>query len=461
MPYDEHLEQSVLGSLISDANSYGKVCEVLDTDCFYTSFHKKVWEAICACAKEGKGIDIFTVANKVAALTENNDIGTVHINISMLAAKGEWLGLRTHAELLQEYSKKRKLILLGAQLMDGGAETYTESSFLLGAAQKAISDIALGGGRESFSLKTLFADLHKGISLNLDDEYREKRMTYTGFSELDKMHSFSTGSLVVVAAYPSHGKTSLATTIAVNAARAGTKVGFFSMEMSQKEIAARILSIRTGVPSNRILYEKLNTDEMARIDAAIGEASSLGYADNIIIDPSKGYTIEALAASINSMKQRFDLDGIVVDFLQLMDSSSSTSGREEELAKAARGLKNAAGQHGIWVCLLSQLSRNGYQTQEPNVNLLRGSGQILEAADTVLLLYQAIKDNANYPKPFENVRTTGTAMVKIAKGRNSGTGAFICGFSPEATRFYEMDELPCVERESPIRPQSRPEHIPF
>ena len=461
MPYDDRLEDSVLGSIISDEGSYGKVCDVLDESCFYGSFNKKVWEAICACSEEGKSIDLFTVANKVAAITENNDVGSIHIQVSMLAAKGEWLGLRSHAEILQELSKKRKLILLGAQLISGGSETSTEASYLLGAAQAAISDISLGGGRETFTLKSIFTDIYKGINLNFDDEYREKRMTETGFRELDKMHSFSPGNLVVIAAYPSHGKTSLATTIAVNATRKTKKVGFFSMEMTDDEIAARVLSIRTGIPSNRILYEKLNSEEVAKIDAAMGEAESLGYAENLIIDPSKGYTIEALTASINSMKQRFDVDGIVVDYLQLMDSSSRESSREEELAKAARGLKNAAGQHGIWVCLLSQLSRNGNQTQEPNVNLLRGSGQILEAADTVLLLYQPIKDNANFPEPFKNVSTKGTALVKIAKGRNSGTGAFVCGFNPEATRFYDMDELPYYNNTQQQALPQRPEAIPF
>ena len=239
--------------------------------------------------------------------------------------------------------------------------------------------------------------------------------TPTGFREIDRRGGLVPTDLIVIAGGTSQGKTSLATSIAVNAMRAGRKVAFYSMEMDRRQICARILAEKTGASSRAILSGNL----------------------------SDGQYVDSILASMRVMKARHGIAGAVVDYLQILNvnTKSRSDSAEQILADAARRLKNIAKDLGIWVIALSQLNRNGAESQPPALSRLRSSGQIAEAADVVMLLWrpEAYGGSVRFPEPFDQCGTRGMAMVDVAKGRSMGTFRFLCGFDGETTRFYDVD----------------------
>ena len=241
----------------------------------------------------------------------------------------------------------------------------------------------------------------------------------------------------MIAAESSQGKTSLAMNIATNAAMQGARVAVYSMEMSRMQLAARMVSGESDVSSSSILYHRLSE---AQYLSATEAANRLAVA-KIFFDDRATSSMGNILASIRHLKRKENIDGAVVDYLQLLSlSQRSGSTDEQALAEYARQLKNIAKELGIWVIALSQLNRDKLNP-EPNNNRLRGSGQILEAADVVMLLYRPeVYNKDRYPEPFQYVKTEGTAMITISKGRNIGLMQFIVGFDARHTRFYDIDE---------------------
>ena len=231
--------------------------------------------------------------------------------------------------------------------------------------------------------------------------------------------------------------TSLAMNIATNAAMQGARVAVYSMEMSRMQLAARMVSGESDVSSSSILYHRLSE---AQYLSATEAANRLAVA-KIFFDDRATSSMGNILASIRHLKRKENIDGAVVDYLQLLSlSQRSGSTDEQALAEYARQLKNIAKEFGIWVIALSQLNRDKLNP-EPNNNRLRGSGQILEAADVVMLLYRPeVYNKDRYPEPFQYVKTEGTAMITISKGRNIGLMQFIVGFDARHTRFYDIDE---------------------
>lgn len=162
---------------------------------------------------------------------------------------------------------------------------------------------------------------------------------------------------------------------------------------------------------------------------------------------------------------KYDIKGAVVDYLQLVNTKELGMNREQATAKCARDLKNIAKELGIWIIAISQLSRNA-QSPVPSMARLRDSGQIEEAADNIFLIYRP-RDSKNYPEPFTDVPADGTAMVIIGKGRHVGTGQFICGFKPENTLFYPLDDNSLINIKNmaiPLQNESKSlydEDLPF
>ena len=140
---------------------------------------------------------------------------------------------------------------------------------------------------------------------------------------------------------------------------------------------------------------------------------------------------------------KYHIEGVVIDYLQILTINKKSSNVEEAIAEAARRLKNIAKELNIWILALSQLSRDN-SNPIPSVNRLRGSGQINEAADITILLYRPEVYNKRYPEPFQSTNPNGTALIDIAKGRNIGVFKFIAGFNAATTHFYELNERPIL-----------------
>ena len=432
---DPKAEQYVIGSLLIDPTAYTVVSQYLDEDCFYDPICCDIWKAVDNMGKHGMPIDIISVSSELGK-QKSNVTSLDLMNISAQIASSAHV--EYHAIRLQDLGRRRKLWVVGQQLSKVG---LSEEVLTADAHQEAIESI--GGVFEKadgvFTLNDAMNSLNE-IMVKNATVGGVTTGTKTGMERFDEKGGLQKSDLIIVAGETSQGKTSLALCMTRHAIENGAKVAFYSMEMTKEQLTARLLSAKTNIPANNILYSgSLAPSEIRMIDDARGKLPG----ENLFFDDKSTSNIDSILLSIRMLKMQKDIDGAVVDYLQILNvnSRSTSFSREQAMGDAARRFKNLAKELNIWIIALSQLSRDS-NCPEPNLNRLRDSGQIGEAADVVILVYRAEYYNRAYPAPFDNkddYPTDGTAMIDVAKGRNIGTFKFFMGFNKNTTNFFKTN----------------------
>lgn len=432
---DPKAEQYVIGSLLVDPTAYTLVSQYLDEDCFYDPMCRDIWKAVDNMGKQGMPIDVISVSAELSK-QKSNVTALDLMNISAQIASSAHV--EYHAIRLQDLGRRRKLWVVGQQLSKVG---LSEEILTADAHQEAIESI--GGVFEKadgvFTLDDAMNSLNE-IMVKNATVGGVTTGTKTGMERFDEKGGLQKSDLIIVAGETSQGKTSLALCMTRHAIENGAKVAFYSMEMTKEQLTARLLSAKTNIPANNILYSgSLAPSEMRMIDDARGKLPG----ENLFFDDKSTSNIDSILLSIRMLKMQKDIDGAVVDYLQILNvnSRSTSFSREQAMGDAARRFKNLAKELNIWIIALSQLSRDS-NCPEPNLNRLRDSGQIGEAADVVILVYRAEYYNRAYPAPFDNkddYPTDGTAMIDVAKGRNIGTFKFFMGFNKNTTNFFKTN----------------------
>ena len=428
--HDAELEKSVVVSLIANPLCYPDVSGVLDADCFYDGACREIFCAIDRLYSRGEMADMVMTGNelersgswvKMLQLTE--------LFVSVPVA----YNLHERALMLKDFSLRRKMWAIGYRLIQGSNNKSELTEEIHAEAKKSLEGLFENMGEELLTMEDTYRSLQEDMIVRASSP-GILQGTPTGFSELDANGGLNGSDLIVVGAETSQGKTSFATALSMKALEHGDHVAFYSLEMTPKQLTARIASMRSGISASRIMYQSLSMEEIRMIDTAMeGIDGSLMH-----FDGESTSSLDRILLSIRNMKARHDIKGAVVDYLQLVSLGERGMSREQSVAKIARDLKNLAKELDIWIIAISQLSRDK-QNPVPALSRLRDSGQIEEAADNIFLIYRP-RDNANYPEPYTGIETQGTAMVKIAKGRNVGTCDFICGFKSETTLFYPLQE---------------------
>lgn len=432
---DTKAEQYVIGSLLVDPTAYTLVSQYLDEDCFYDPMCRDIWKAVDNMGKQGMPIDVISVSAELSK-QKSNVTALDLMNISAKIASSAHV--EYHAIRLQDLGRRRKLWVVGQQLSKVG---LSEEILTADAHQEAIESI--GGVFEKadgvFTLDDAMNSLNE-IMVKNATVGGVTTGTKTGMERFDEKGGLQKSDLIIVAGETSQGKTSLALCMTRHAIENGAKVAFYSMEMTKEQLTARLLSAKTNIPANNILYSgSLAPSEIRMIDDARGKLPG----ENLFFDDKSTSNIDSILLSIRMLKMQKDIDGAVVDYLQILNvnSRSTSFSREQAMGDAARRFKNLAKELNIWIIALSQLSRDS-NCPEPNLNRLRDSGQIGEAADVVILVYRAEYYNRAYPAPFDNkddYPTDGTAMIDVAKGRNIGTFKFFMGFNKNTTNFFKTN----------------------
>lgn len=432
---DPKAEQYVIGSLLVDPTAYTLVSQYLDEDCFYDPMCRDIWKAVDNMGKQGMLIDVISVSAELSK-QKSNVTALDLMNISAQIASSAHV--EYHAIRLQDLGRRRKLWVVGQQLSKVG---LSEEILTADAHQEAIESI--GGVFEKadgvFTLNDAMNSLNE-IMVKNATVGGVTTGTKTGMERFDEKGGLQKSDLIIVAGETSQGKTSLALCMTRHAIENGAKVAFYSMEMTKEQLTARLLSAKTNIPANNILYSgSLAPSEIRMIDDARGKLPG----ENLFFDDKSTSNIDSILLSIRMLKMQKDIDGAVVDYLQILNvnSRSTSFSREQAMGDAARRFKNLAKELNIWIIALSQLSRDS-NCPEPNLNRLRDSGQIGEAADVVILVYRAEYYNRAYPAPFDNkddYPTDGTAMIDVAKGRNIGTFKFFMGFNKNTTNFFKTN----------------------
>lgn len=448
---DPKAEQYVVGSMLIDPTAYTLVSQYLDEDCFYDPTFKQLWNAIDKLGKQGLPIDIISVSAELSK--EKSSITAMDLmNISAQIASSSHI--EYHAVRLQDLGRRRKLWIVGQQL---SKVALSEEVPTADAHQEAIESI--GGVFEKADGVFTLSDAMKNLNDIMVKNATAGGMTTgtkTGMEKFDEKGGLQKSDLIIVAGETSQGKTSLALCMTRHAIENDAKVAFYSMEMTKEQLTARLLSAKTNIPANNILYSgSLAPSELRMIDDARGKLPG----ENLFFDDKSTSNIDSILLSIRMLKMQKDIDGAVVDYLQILNvnAKSTSFSREQAMGDAARRFKNLAKELNIWIIALSQLSRDS-TSPEPNLNRLRDSGQIGEAADVVILVYRPEYYNRAYPAPFDNkddYPTDGTAMIDVAKGRNIGTFKFFMGFNKNTTNFFKTNLI----QDDVNAPFEKPEEI--
>lgn len=429
--HDVELERTMIVSLMVSGLNMPQVIDILTPDCFYDLKMQEIFCSILEVYNQGKMPDMILVGNNLAgkqSTITKTDIVELCCNTQAL------FDLREHALLLKEFALRRQLWEIGYKLMTKSSNQAENLEHLHLDAKENIDSLFEDSTSDLLTMNDTYKALQEEILLRKDLPPGAITGTKTGFDFIDKNGGLSSSDLIVVGAETSQGKTSFATALSLSAIENGKKVAFYSMEMTPRQLTARVASMKTGINPARIMNQPLTLDEVFRIDKAMESFQT----ENMFFDGKSTSSLEHILMSIRNMKMRHNIDGAVVDYIQMIGLGSKDSNAEQRAAECARKLKNIAKELDIWIIAISQFSRDN-KNPLPAISRLRDSGQIEQAADNIYLIHRPQK-GLKYPEPYDSIPTEGTAMVMVAKGRHVGTGEFICGFKPENTLFYPLNQ---------------------
>jgi len=427
-----NVEEHTIGVLLSYKDSYYKYSEDLHKELFFDNLNQWVFEQIQKTARD-KAIDIVTVTQ--TCLDNINSIPPLYKECSITDYLTEVAGkansnyaLEDYISILDELYRKRKIYRVIYEIkekMEGDGEI--ESSKII---ENLTEQLVSLGDKEEGEL-----DIVKCIKLFEEDQKKsiEEVVIKTKISELDKIiGGFEPSDLIIVAGAASMGKTSLAIKLAINFLNNKKTVGMINMEMNDNQLMARIISNETDVPFRRIRYKEYDEIEKVKIK---GTLNKLGKTKFFMDSTTSSLT--QIVNKLRKWKIRDGLDVAIIDYLQLVQCSIKGN-REQEVATIARTLKNTAKKLGITIVALSQLNRALAMREDkrPTLSDLRESGEIEQAADTVIFCYRE--------EYYLNVSNTDTqeAELIVAKGRNVGTGVAKIKFKPELTKYISEGDIP-------------------
>lgn len=450
------LEKTVVANLLTSGHAMADTADILFDDCFADPKMREIFHAAKEVYRQGHIPDIMLVPGELA----KNGSRISALDVADLCVYAPVVvDIEPHARLLRDMALRRRLWRIGADLMARANDERFEVETIRSGCRKQLEDLVEYDNNELITLNDAFKEL---IGQMLENRNREPGETYgtpTGFDDIDRRGGLCPTDLVVVGAETSQGKTSFATSLAMSAISHGEGVAFYSMEMLPRQLSARIAAMRSGISSSHIQFDRLSNDEINRIGLSMNHPG----ASNLYFDGNTTSGLDSILTSIRRMKMKKGIKGAVVDYLQLVRPENMKQNREQAIGDIARSFKNLAKELGIWIILISQLSRDR-QSTAPSLARLRDSGQIEEAADVIYLIHRP-RDGRKYPEPFADVPTDGTAMISVAKGRNIGITQFICGFSPETTLFYPLSpaDLAALKTKAPTgeNPEKKDTPISF
>ena len=440
---DKECELCVLGTLLVERNAIHQVRELLAPKSFYINFHEEIYCAILAMTDRGDRADIVSIMPEL----KKRNVEFTPFELASIT-QNHTFDLVQYACRLNELEKRRSLYELGQYLVSNGSNESEDIEEIVQSANDKLSSIFGGLENHVKMASDYMTEVYQRVNDNLNSISTPG--TLTGFSAIDSKGGFQSTNLIICAAESSQGKTAFANAVTLSATKAGAKIAFYSMEMSGSQLMTRLAAIESSIPVSVLTNEKLTSEQLKNFDVSVASLSKLG----IYFDDRSTSSIETILASIRSLVIKHQIQGVVIDYMQILTVNKKGGSTEESIAEAARRLKNIAKELNIWILALSQLSRDS-TNPVPSVNRLRGSGQINEAADMTILLYRPEVYGKRYPEPFQSTNPKGTALIDIAKGRNVGVFKFIAAFDSTTTHFYELSErpiLPFTENESDDNP---------
>ena len=431
LPHHSDAEKSVLGAMLISSDAVLLAHEMLAPDDFYDPAHREIFDAMLYLADQSRPVDLVTLDEELTRRGKLDGVGGVDLLVELSSFVPSAANVGAYIRIVDEKSTLRKLIQASGEI---GQMSYTaelETEEILAASEKLIYDITMRKGGEMLKpIQPILIDTYEMIDKLVKNKGRIEGVP-TGYRELDDMLTgLHGGELVLLAARPSMGKTSLGMNIVENAAiRGGAKAAVFSLEMPAEQLVMRMMCTEARVNMQNVRRGILQEDEWLRLCEAM---SVIGQA-NIHIDATSGISVPEIRSKARRLQMEQGLDLIMIDYLQLMSASGRFGSRQEEVSSISRGLKGLAQELGVPVLALSQLSRapSGRSNHRPILSDIRDSGAIEQDADVVMFIHR--EDYYDKDTELKNM-----AEVIVAKQRNGALGTVNLGWRGELTWFVDL-----------------------
>jgi replicative DNA helicase len=433
LPHNLEAERSVLGAILVHNDAFNLAAQVIDTGDFYRDAHRRIFDKMVALNERHDAIDFVTLKEELARSGQLDEVGGPAYIASLADGVPRATNVEYYARIVKEKATLRNLIYAANKILTNAYEAEQESDLILDEAESSIFAVADDRLKAGF---IQMRDLVKESFPKIEKLFEQKRLITgvpTGFADLDEMtRGLQGGDLIIVAARPSMGKTSLVLNIAQHVAvQPDLVVGFFSLEMSKESLFLRLLTSEAQVDGHRMMSGAIGGSDYGRISHALETLSAM----KLHIDDTANIGVLEMRAKARRLQSEHGLNLLIVDYIQLMSARGRFENRTLELASISRSMKGLAKELNIPIVVLSQLSRapESRADHRPQLSDLRESGALEQDADVVVLIY---RDDVYNRDP--NSPDAGTAELILAKQRNGPTGVVRLAFLREQTRFANL-----------------------
>jgi len=432
-PQNNDAEQSLLGCLMLDKDAIVKVVDFIKAEDFYKGIHQDIYQAMSDLYEKSEPIDILSVSARLKERNKLEGIGGQSYLTSLINTVPTATHIANYARIVRQKKILRDLISASEEIGLSAFDESEEVDVLLDKAEKTVFSIGQRSLTQTFlPIKEILSDTFERLD-ELSKNQGKMRGVATNFIDLDKiLGGLQKSDLVILAARPSMGKTSLALDIARNVAILENKpVGLFSLEMSKDQLADRLLASLANINLWNLRNGRLTSDDYSRLQHAMGSLSEAP----LYIDDAGSVNILQIRAMARRLQANKGLSLIVIDYLQLMEPMNRFASPVQQVTENSRALKMLAKELNIPVLVLSQLSRAVEQRTPsiPKLSDLRESGAIEQDADVVMMIYREDKNTENSLNP--NI-----AKIIIAKHRNGPIGDVNLYFDEHRVSFRNLDK---------------------
>ncbi len=434
-PQNVEAEASLIGSILIEKDAIIKIADIVSADDFYVDRNGLIFAAIIDLYEQRQPIDIVSLSGKLKDAGELERIGGSAYITELTSAVPTAAHVVHYAGIVAHKATLRRLIAAASNITGLGYDEQAPLDQLLDRAEQTIFEVSQKNLKQNFiPINEVLADSFDRLN-ELHSNSGKLRGIPTGFRDLDNMLAgLQNSDLLILAARPSMGKTTLVMNVAHHvAAKEGIPVGFFSLEVSKEQLIDQLLAIESGVDSWKLRTGALDDDDFPKINEAMAELSEAP----LYIDDSATTNVMEMRTKARRLQAEHGLGLIIIDYLQLISGgASSRDGRQQEVSEISRGLKGLARELNVPIIALSQLSRavESRTPPIPQLSDLRDSGSIEQDADVVMFIYR----EAYYNKQTDRDNITD---IIVRKHRNGPVGDVELYFHPEQRRFTNLDRF--------------------
>ena len=438
LPHRDNIEDILIGELMTEPEHLSEIAEIVKPEMFFKSENKKIFESIMEMYLNNENIDIYTVSSNLEKKNVLEYVGGAYGVAKLVENVGSCNSIEYHAKIIAQTHIRRELIKLTSASNDDAYNEAIDIADVINDLERKIAnitDLTSGTKRNAVKLIEIVPSVIKQIE---ESQLRGDGISgvETGFSSIDKVtHGWHNSDMIIIGGRPAMGKTALVVSFAENMAKLGKKVLMCSLEMSKEQLCMRLMSMNSGINHEDLISGNMTIEKWRTLEDAIAKFKDIG----IYIDDESGINEISFKNKVKRYKKEHNIDIVIVDYLQLMNSSKDFGSKTNNVGHVSTSIKTIAKEFNVPIIVLSQLSREAAKRQggdmKPTLTDLRDSGNIEQDADVVGFIHRP--QYYGIPITEDGEPTEGLGQFLIEKNRHGRCEIVNLKWEPERVRFTE------------------------